>query len=58
MVGLDVDADFFFQAVLLQKSEHCGYVEVVLVFGRFTRLRFEQDGAFETDLVLVVHNHV
>ena len=58
VVGFDVDADFFFQAVLLQKSEHGGHVEVVLVLGRFTRLGLEQDGSLEADLVFVIHHHV
>ena len=58
MVGFDVDADFFFQPVLLQKPEHGGHVKVVLVLGRFARLGLEQDGALEADLVFVVHHHV
>ena len=58
MVGFDVDADFLFQPVLLQESEHGGHVEVVLVLGRFTRLGLEQDGSLEADLVFVIHHHV
>jgi len=58
MVLLDVDLDFLVQPVRLQEAEHCGDVEVVLVFGRLGWLRLDQDRPLEADLVLVFDHQV
>ncbi|RMS49307.1 hypothetical protein ALP64_203743 [Pseudomonas syringae pv. actinidiae] len=57
MVGFDVDLDLFFQAVLLQKTEHRGAVVIVLMLGGLLWLGFDQQVAFEADLVFVLNHH-
>ena len=55
---LDIDPDLVLQPVTLQKAVNGGNVKVILVLGRFLRLRFDQNGAGEADLVLVLNDHV
>ncbi len=57
VVGLDIDLDLVFQAVLLQKTEHRGAVVIVLMFGRLLWLGLDQQITLETDLVLVFNDH-
>ena len=54
---LDIDLDLVFQSEVLQEAVNRRDVIVVLVLGRFLRLRLDQDGSRETDLPLVVDDH-
>ena len=58
VIGLDVDLDLALQTVAAQEPVDRSDVIVVLVLGRFSRLGFNQDRAFETDFVFVLHHHV
>src|SRR5262249_20075657 len=58
MIGLDIDANFLLQAVALEEAVDRRGVEIVLVLGWLARLRLDEDGALEADLVLVLDNQV
>jgi hypothetical protein len=57
VVLFDVDLDLLFQVERLQHSVDGADVIVVLMLGRLLRLRFDQDGALEADLGLVLDDH-
>ena len=54
VVRLDIDLHFVLEAIGLEEAVHGRRVEVILMLGRLVRLRLDQDGAVEADLVLVL----
>src|SRR6185437_10953143 len=57
VVDFNVDLHFLCQAIALQKGIDGRHIAVVLVFGRLERLGLDQEGAFEADAMLVLHDH-
>ena len=58
MVDFAVHMDFAHEVVLLEERMAGGHIEVVLMFGRLERFRFEQQHSGEADLAFVFDNHV
>ena len=49
----DIDLHLFFQPEILQEPVNRGHIVIILVLAGFLRFWFNQDCAFETDLVFV-----
>ena len=58
VVRLDVHLHFFFQAIGEEEAVDGFDVEIILMLGRLMRLGFDQDIALETDLVLMLDDHL
>ena len=54
----DVHLNLTLQPELLEETVNGGDIEIILVFGGLLRLRLHQNGAFEADLVFVLHRHL
>src|SRR5690606_17296783 len=50
MALLDIDLDLVFEPKILEKAVDGGDVVIILMLGRFLRLRLDQDRPVETDL--------
>lgn len=58
VVGFDIQFDLFFQTELLEESVYGRRIVIVLVLGRFLRLRLDKQSATETGFVFVFHDQL
>ena len=58
VVGFDIQFDLFFQTELLEESVYGRRIVIVLVLGRFLRLRLDKQSALETGFVFVFHDQL
>ena len=57
MVRFDIDLNFVFEAITFQEAINCRRIAIILMLGWLMRLRLDQNGAIETDLMLMLDNH-
>ncbi len=57
VICLDIDLNFIFEAIAPQEAINRRRIAVILMLGRLMRLWLDQDGAFETDFVLMLDHH-
>ena len=58
VIGFEVQFEVFEQIVFAEEVQAGGGVGIVLVLGRFFRLRLDVELALEADLLLVIDRHV
>ncbi|KAF5039983.1 hypothetical protein DSECCO2_538210 [anaerobic digester metagenome] len=57
VVGFNIALEILLQTPILQKSDGCGGIVVILVLGRFHRLGFDKEGSLESDAASIVPGH-
>ena len=58
MALLEIEFHLIFKPVFAQKTDTCGRIIIILMFRGFLRFWFHQNGAFKTNFMFVIDNHV